>query len=63
MVRVRARCSVEVVSGVSGKFGDPYSTKSSPIFCFRRKSRAKRRLADFSFEGLVLLAHRARFLG
>ena len=34
MVGVEARCSFEVVSSVSGKFGDPYSTQvpSSSVF-------------------------------
>ena len=43
-VAVKARCSFEVVSSVSGKFGNPYSIlqhKSSFIFRFRWKSRTK----------------------
>ena len=43
-VAVKARCSFEVVSSVSCKFGNPYSIlqhKSSFIFRFRRKSRTK----------------------
>ena len=45
------RCSFEVVSSVSGKFGDPYSTQvpSSSVF-------------EGSLAGNLLLGRRARFL-
>ena len=50
MVGVEARCSFEVVSSVSGKFGDPYSTQvpSSSVF-------------EGSLAGTLLLGRRARF--
>ena len=37
-VIVKAGCLFEVVSSMSSKFGDPYSTTYASIFCFRRKS-------------------------
>ena len=61
MVGVEARCSFEVVSSVSGKFGDPYSTQvpSSSVF---EGSLARNGGWEASLEGLVLLAGHARFL-
>ena len=61
MVRVKAGCSFEVVSSVSGKFGDHYSTKVPSSSVSKEVSR-NGVPGDLSSEGLVLLARRARFL-
>ena len=56
MLMVKARCSFKVVSGVSGNFGDPYSTKvlRSPVFDrISHENGVPRRLSS---EGLVLPA-------
>ena len=55
-VGAKAWCSFKGVSGGSGKFGDPYSTKGLSIFRSRRKPRTKRWLGDLSSEGLALPA-------
>ena len=61
MLMVKAWCSFKVVSGVSGNFGDPYSTKvlRSPVF--DRISHEKGVPRRLSSEGLVLPARRAVF--
>ena len=61
MLMVKAWCSFKVVSGVSGNFGDPYSTKvlRSPVFDrISHENGVPRRLSS---EGLVLPARRAVF--
>ena len=61
MLLVKAWCSFKVVSGVSGNFGDPYSTKvlRSPVFDrISHENGVPRRLSS---EGLVLPARSAVF--
>ena len=61
-VAVKARCFFEVVSSVSGKFGDPYSTKVPSSSVFEGSLARNGVLGGLFSEELDLLKRHARFL-